>query len=389
MGQALKIENTLPEMNDIKSLALTALQIEEKKLDKSQFFEVACGETILGFIEQNELKKFLEKNPNQYTDIFVRKFGQETWMTSTSHPFFQRRKPTLVRENEIDPNARFFYMREAHKVGPYTLPELKAKIEKKEILVTELIVSEKGGPWFKLFELTSFNRRVVTTAHHLPTCPGPDFFEQHNKKQAPPKFEEKNAMAGLAYIGHLKNGKIEEKEDVIKSDENGPLGEESFVRKIKTQMFYKKLVMISLTVITLILGASFFILKWKASQSNENVQATSEKTVDAPMLTPLEKINTIRQRARPVRENPIARKPASIRDSQIYKNQREELLNYDKGQNPIESDPVRDQLSQETINPAPILNPEPAAEEAQNWASPENIKPANPGESPFTEEATN
>lgn len=397
MGQAisLKIQKPNTQVSDLDSLTLTMEQVEELRLDKAQIFEVAAGENILGLIPQSELKLFLEQNPDQYANTFVRKIGQEVWMPSTQHAFLQRRKPTLVKDNEISANERFFFSKEGQKMGPFTLEELRAKVEKREILVTEMIIPEKGGNWFKLFELGSFDRRLPSQVpNHLPERPAAHIFEQESKSKNKDRFEERDAMAGLAYIGQIKSGKITELQDQAPKEEASEFEEDTAVRLIKRQRLYKRLMSVSMVLITTIALGWFFVFKWNAPQTFETkVSAPSQ---DAPTLTP---ISIISGKQGPAQLNRIKRSPASairpistirrptsttIKNSDAYRQQQDQFLNYDQGQNPVENDPVREQLSPETLNPQSV-----EGTESQNWASPENLQPNNPGENPFDGEVSN
>ncbi len=392
MASAVSIKIQQNQTIDLNEIVLNAEQLEADSRDKAHFFEVAFGEEVIGFVDQNELKAFLEQNPEKYAETFVRKVGQDAWMPATQQTFLQRRKPTLVKDNEISSNDRFFYLKEGQKIGPYTLAELKKKMENKEILVTEMIVPEKGGNWFKLFELNVFDRRLQAQGpNQLPQKPGAHIFELTGQSKKKDRFEERDAMAGLAYIGQIKSGKITETQDQMLQPEKSDFDEDTAVRTIRRQAIMKRLMVFGLITITGIALGWYFMFRWnKTSDETSAMSNSPSTTIDAPVLTPikvtspLEKRNQIRKNLPSTAIRPIKRAPTSIKDSTIFKNQREEMLNYDQGQNPIESDPVRDQLSPETLNPQPIEDTQ-----SQNWVSPENIQQTNPGENPFDGEVSN
>lgn len=385
MGQALKIFQS-EQTSDLSSLTLTLEQVEEQGFDKIHVFEVAVGENVLGYIPQDQLKQFLEQNPDQYQNTFVRKIGQEVWMPSTQQVYLQRRKPTLVRENEISENEKFFYLKESQKIGPFSIEELKLKLEKKEILMTEMIIPEKGGNWFKLFELGSLDRRLSKRSH-LPERPAAYIFEQVSKIKGMKRSEEKDAIAGLAYIGHIKSGKVTDQQDQAPTEEYSDYQEDTAVRTIKRHMLYKRLIGVALGIVFIATLGWYFIFKWNIEPFRET--KSTDTTKDAPTLTPISIIsgsNGPRQlnKTRRIPASTPKVTPTTIKDSNIYKNQRDQFLNYDQGQDPIENDPVREQLSSETINPQPIEEPE-----NQNWATPENLQPVHSTETPFDGEVNN
>ena len=126
MASAVSVKIQQNQTIDLGEIVISAEQLETENRDKSQYFEVAFGEEVAGFIDQHELKAFLEQNPEKYAETFVRKVGQDAWMPATQQTFLQRRKPTLVKDNEISSNDRFFYLKEGQKIGPYSLAELKS-----------------------------------------------------------------------------------------------------------------------------------------------------------------------------------------------------------------------------------------------------------------------
>ena len=396
MASAVSLKIQQNQSIDLNDIVITVDQLESDNRDKSHYFEIAFGEEVIGFVEQNELKSYLEQNPEKYAETFVRKVGQDVWMPATQQTFLQRRKPTLVKDNEIVSTDRFFYLKEGQKIGPFSLVELRKKIETREILVTEMIVPEKGGTWFKLFELNTFDRRLQSPiSNQLPQMPDAHIFEMScSSSKKKDRFEERDAMAGLAYIGQIKSGKITENQDEVSQAEKSEFEEDTAVRMIKRQAIMKRLMVFGLLIIASITLGWFFMFRWNnvtdiAGQAANTTTDSAVKT-DAPVLTPikmtspLEKRNQIKRTIPNNAIRPIKRAPTSIKDSTAYRDQQENLLNYDQGQNPIESDPVRDQLSPETLNPQPIEDTQ-----SQNWVNPENIQQANPAENPFDGEVSN
>lgn len=393
--KAKKIE--APSHLDIKELALTREMLEKSESDPTQYVEVAFGEEIIGFVTMNELKQYLEENEDKYADTFVKKWGMETWVPATQQAFLQRRKPTLVKNSEISPDERFYFLKEGQKMGPYTINDLKAKIDRKEILVTEMIVPEKGGEWFKLFELSNFDRRLPPqTPEDLPNCPDATVFE-HSSDKKKSRFEEREAMAGLAFIGQIKTGKVQEPQEVV--SEEGVFEEDTALKMIKQQNTLKRLFISAIATIISLALTWFYIFHWDDAAKAFRTPASTEIKNDAPVLTPLKVTSPLEQRNEWKKKNsnnalrPFTRSrtntPQSIRDSNTFRNQQEQFLNYDQGQNPIESDPVRDRLSVETLTPQPIEEATAPVQPQESWVNPENVQPANPSESPFDGETTN
>ena len=86
---------------ELKDLLITEDQIQTEGLDHSLIFEVAIDEEVIGFVIQKDFKSYLETHPDHYVSTYVRTLGQEGWVPAVQHPLLQRRKPTLVKDNDI------------------------------------------------------------------------------------------------------------------------------------------------------------------------------------------------------------------------------------------------------------------------------------------------
>ncbi len=395
------------DSQELIHLAKRLEDLEQTGIDGAQFFEVAIGETVIGFIHQNELKNYLELHSDEYANLCVRKLGQETWMPASQHAFLQRRRPKIIKDNEISTDERFFYLKEGQKMGPFTINELKQKIDHKEILITEMIVPEKGGNWFKLFELEQFDRRLYGVRGQLPERPSEERFEFEQsliKENSP----EKEAIAGLAYIGQIKTTRpstaptehaaIKEKETSSFVAEMPKASDESF----------KSFMKMAIGAIVILSLGWFAVQKFKTYRTTSATSTTEKNNIDAPLLKPSNRIpnGERRPQLRPNTVNTLRRAtPPSIKDSKTFKNNQERLLNFDQGKDPAENDPIRDQLSQETLSSPPVTegqgqSPEATAAEATSqapapgqegttWTSPENVKPNPQADNPFDGEVNN
>ncbi|MFN8369670.1 MAG: hypothetical protein U0T83_03490 [Bacteriovoracaceae bacterium] len=122
-----------------------------------------------------------------------------------------------VVEGESEELTQQFYLLKGHtKVGPYTQAEINQLITKKELIYTDLISTNEGKSWIKIFENPYFDRRK-TSREDLPVNPTDDSFLHSNLEvlaklniQASGEENAQDILAGFAY-SHTKNQQEKQK----------------------------------------------------------------------------------------------------------------------------------------------------------------------------------
>lgn len=339
-----------------------SLEDMEKMIDnREHIFEMFHEKKSLGFISLYDLKEF-QAAQYDFNDYQIRNVDAADIKSFYEHPFFQRRKPQLVSAENFseDENHQYFLLIRGQKSGPYSKDEIKARVDKKEILVTELISSNAGFTWTKIYQMDGFDRRSLKENDELPGLPSREFFEV-DETVTNSLNKETEVMSDFAYLGNLKRGKAIERQ----KEENF---EEAIKKSSKNSLFYKTLLGVSVVGILYMGNSLRNSLKTPFNESNnEEIKLGEQKDNNIDVLTgePMDKGNhnnnflnpSVKpmeaRRLNPIRTNNSGR---SIMNMQKVRNavdnnatsSDEEQNYYYNDTAPIELDPVRTQVSKET-----------------------------------------
>ncbi len=389
-------------------------ELQEKKAGPNwseqtgPFFHLQIpNEAPMGPFHGIELKNiFEEANFPQGTCVRDAKSIGE-WQDMYEHAFFQRRKPQLLSTEDFPSEiGQAFVLIEGVKHGPYSIDEVNALIEEKELLLTDQVSFDEGASWRKLYEYEEYDRRSHQQGS-LPESPGWDVFKESNSEitdelqKVNEKKQEEEAIAGLAFLENLKSGKTaksydkaypqEDEDSQTEPEKKKAIQEETSVEpspkktaepkgssKRKFQYAY------AVGIIFMLLG-SFYFLTSDPSKPQRNLSSSSSK--EAPMLEPSQDSkknlsgttqkrgsrNSYRSPRLKPKLNPRTRKPASIttsdsfrrddrrmednpyQEEDYYKDEAEDDYYkddyaYDRGDTPVEQDPIRSKLDKKTID---------------------------------------
>ncbi len=353
--------------------------IEEDMTSTSEsYYEIKYNNEVIGNIFETDLKNYLKISNKETEEILVRKSSEEEFVNAFSLPVFQRRKPQLISteelsaSNEIADDEAYFILVKGQKKGPYTKEDINQFLNNKEILMTDLISSNAGHTWMKLYQVNSFERRQLKESEHLPELPSSDFFskEYSNESETSTINNEVDAVTGLLYLGNLKRGKIIERE-------KESLLETELTQKKSFSLLWK------LTLITSIIGCIYFAFSMQKFLKSPFKNSDSSVGEQAEMLTPVDanfdsndssnsgdhfsrSPKIINRNLEPIKFNPANRK-SFLNNAKMnqggaqFTDSDENSYYYDNNTNPVELDPVRSQLSRETTEePAAIAEPAPA-----------------------------
>jgi len=121
---------------------------------------------VFGPFEQESLRHYASENEILFGKAFTTRRDQEDWQPFYSHTFFQRRVSGVAPRNAQGP---FWIMENGLKSHPLSLSDLEKKIKDGKLVVTELISSDDGHSWHKIYEIPQFDRRA--NAQDLPQIP--------------------------------------------------------------------------------------------------------------------------------------------------------------------------------------------------------------------------
>lgn len=232
----------------------------------------------LGYVSYTDLKNYLATHEGQLTEYLICPYGQREWITVFESPLFQRRKPQLVPASSLafssddDDNLSFFILRHGQKNGPYQKSELNLMIEKKELLLTDMVSHDGGHNWCKMYQDENFDRRVLKESDQLPGIPKQVIALSlgETKTERP----ETDALSSLAYLSNVKRGKSIEREKI-------EFFEEEMTKKAGSSGVYKWLLIAS------VLGIGYFLFHIKNQLLSPFEESTPAIGEQAEMLTPV------------------------------------------------------------------------------------------------------
>src|SRR5690554_4522984 len=111
--------------------------------------ETPSGQSI-GPFSTDMLRQDSKERPDFYEECKLLNM-----VTEESRPFytiseFQRRRPKLVPAQNLIKNEDFYLLEYGQKSGPFSLEDLKAKIQAKEVSLNQEISVDNGQTWLKI-----------------------------------------------------------------------------------------------------------------------------------------------------------------------------------------------------------------------------------------------
>ncbi len=186
-----------------------------KSVEREHIFEMKDKEdNSLGFISSFDLKAYVIEHGDEAGDYDVKNIDSTEWASIFTHPSFQRRKPQLVSLSSLaqDSDQQFYILKNGQKTGPFEKFELLSMLEQKEILLTDMVTTNAGHTWMKLFQVDNFDRRVLKESDQLPGVPNQAVMG--NSDSVTPAIPSTEAISSLAYLSNVKRGKSVERDRV-------------------------------------------------------------------------------------------------------------------------------------------------------------------------------
>ena len=360
----------------LKDIIFNEEQILTKVEMREHIFEIKDSVKTLGFIPLYDLKAYVYEHEEEAENYLIRNIDNSEWKNIFEHPYFQRRKPQIVANLEIQniDDLEFFILKNGQKSGPFEKNTLLEMVRDKNILLTDMVSFNAGLNWNKLYQIEGFDRRSKKGNEQLPGTPS-------NEVLSKPSDTVKNisqttdAISSLAFLGNQKKGKtLEHQREVSYQDEMN--------KNARSSSIYKWLLIAS------VFGIIYFLLNIKfqlgspfqadttgsVGEQFDKVQVQSEN-LQFDNSSNFPKNNEINNQKRegkfesrrlePIR--PVSRK--SFMDTNKYKEATESpQLTPEDGNyfydnnNPMELDPVRAQISKENFDDGGEPGPAPEAD---------------------------
>lgn len=188
-------------------------QICQNVDSRDHIFEIKSEDAqSLGYISLYDLKMLTQTSGDDYASFTIRNIDQSEWLPVFSHPYFQRRKPQLVSAASLkdEEDQEIYILVNGQKAGPYEKSQLLTMVNDKEILLTDMISTNGGHSWMKLYQLDQFNRRELSAEDQLPGLPKKVIGQSHETVINYKPVGE--ALTGLAYLSNVKREKMNEQD---------------------------------------------------------------------------------------------------------------------------------------------------------------------------------
>jgi hypothetical protein len=339
---------------------------------REHLFAIKHDDEELGYIALYDLKTLINEGQTDFSNFDVRQADLKEWRKVYEHPHFQRRKLELILSNtllqteeDIEDDQEYFLLIKGQKSGPYKKAELISMVDSKEAIVTDLVSNNGGHPWVKLYQVEGIDRRSFKESDELPGKPKREIFEFFTDKK-PTKRPILEALTGLAYLGQVKKGSTLQKE------------QEKFLNNSKNNTNNSSNTFLwAITIFGAILVYTFFALRNSISSpfgverknelgekietnsygeseiTNQNNKANnsvndsfrSPKMIPRT-LTPVRAFNSNRQKSYTESQN---FKDSTNNENSANLQSADDQNYYYADQTPVELDPVKSQVSKETM----------------------------------------
>ena len=270
-------QNQAVSLPSLKDLLFSEEEITKSVETREHIFEMRDeNESSLGFISLYDLKSYVHDFEEDSKSFQVKNIDGSDWTPIYEHPYFQRRKPQLVSANTLssDDEQQFFILKNGQKTGPYEKYELTSMLEEKDLLLTDMVSSNAGHTWMKLYQVDGFDRRSLKESDQLPGIPAHVIMRE--QENIIPISPETDAISGLAYLSNVRRGKTVEREKVETfSMEKAAPGKGS-------STIYKWLLVFS------VVGIGFFLFHIKEQLTSPFTKEAKSVGEQAEMLSPVD-----------------------------------------------------------------------------------------------------
>ncbi|MGI4992764.1 hypothetical protein ACRXCV_09050 [Halobacteriovorax sp. GFR7] len=354
----------------ITEYLLTKEQISGGLYEPNEVYFIKDGDKELGPFWQEDLKEFIEDYSLFNQSVFVKSMLEEQWSMITAHPLFQRRKPEIIKEFQIDEDDQFFILKNNKKDGPYKSSEIMAMLDSLELLYTDFISVDQGQSWGTIHEFEVFDRRSRSN-ESLPDSPQGHIFKNSildaDKAMALAKkdSDDREFIYDLAYIGNQKlnpnKASIDDFEQKEKSDPATMIRlgtfAASFVLVVAVFFVFSKL---SGTPDTPVAKAKktarIQTKRTPAAQAQKKAPSKTTRTVTKKREVP----NAFKKKSRPKRQISKGNDPIGKADFLADRKMQDAVMDpadlppeviFDDANEALELDPVRERISKETFDP--------------------------------------
>lgn len=394
-------ENLAP--NHPARLILSPERIQAESIPAKELMEVEFEGGVFGPIWRVHLKAHIDAFKQLTQSLRVRDIDtQMEWVPLTLHPYFQKRtKEPMPSVPDSQVGNLFYLIQGGQKVGPFTKEQILEKINAYQLVMTDPISLDMGQSWIKVYQITEFDRRLKGESD-------PSHSNGDNVNSLYQGLRNNNVV-GLQVLQSLTQPDPTNPHYDMDSTRIDPKKKSSGFSDI-VELKYLALFIIGLVGIFSLLSSwnrprskrtpasikqeKSRELEKKKRKDQANLRAESRKSNRAntnrtrsnrapASVQPKSEDHGYKGRAKRAAalnnrkiNRPRSRTDRSIRNSAAFRSTRRPASNsenanentsqddyYDDGETPDEQDPVRSQVSKETMDPAEEYDNEQQSEE--------------------------
>lgn len=190
----------LPALSDEEIVSLGLLE--------SELYFVRQGEQVWGPYQSKALQHWLRTNSALAGKLEVRRLSEDHWVGPLASPLFApAAKATAKKKSPAKASVtplRYFYEQLGHRRGPQTLEQIKDLLAQGKLLSTDLVSSDEGVSWNKIYQLKEFADRAYG-AEQMPQAPREHVWQNGDGEALLSLTEDedplKASLVSLAYIG--------------------------------------------------------------------------------------------------------------------------------------------------------------------------------------------
>ena len=281
---------------------------------------------------------------------------------------------------DIKDGEMIYILVDGLKSGPFSKEQICEMVETHDLLVTDS-VSVNGSEWFNLHQWSAFDRRA-SHQEELPGLPQVNLFMASDKEvddtliNKNESLVERDAMAGLAYLGNIKSGKkvqhhsdkqTAQSGDKVDLDELPEIEHLEFEKQSSKKDTYVWGAVLSFALVGILYvfmppGKSNKVAAKKVETKKSAKIATRSAKKPAKInnraakraanrkIVKARKKKTSFSKSKAFKNRAPRRKPASRKIEKPVVEDPDDYY-YDDGTDPVELDPVRSKIAKETFDP--------------------------------------
>jgi len=204
MKEATKISPKTPD--DLIGLVLNENQIEKNQIPLEELFYLKFTGEVIGPVWIQNLKEYLKFHNNQIeATVQIRTFSGSQWINLFEHPLFTRRKPQVLADKNLSGNEQFHVLEHGMLMGPYHLDTIKNKIQQNELVLNDMLSTDNGKTWQKIYKFDIFDRR---NQNHSAPPTSPENINEIASNTQTSELSNFSEIADLYNIRPLANKKV-------------------------------------------------------------------------------------------------------------------------------------------------------------------------------------